>query len=130
MAQTCTVLQRHLYFHFASLRPLSLVLVALMGCSACQAEGTVEGVSDSGFEDFLRSDRVEGLLVSMTFEDKVGEMTQLTAYKHVFVDPGATKTLALHVYTSELGFLGHDYDVLGGAGCLAFGLATRPQNLN
>lgn len=78
MAQTCTVLLRHLYFHSASLRPLSLLLVALMGWSSCQAERKVDGVSDSELEAFRGSARVEGLLASMTLEDKVGEMTQLT----------------------------------------------------
>lgn len=78
MVQACPVLLRHLYFPFASLRPASLLLVALLGWSSCQAEGKAKGVSDFELESFRGSGRVEALLASMTLEDKVGEMTQLT----------------------------------------------------
>jgi beta-glucosidase len=78
MAQTCLVLLRHLYFPFASLRPLSLLIVALLGWSSCRVAEHQEGMGDAVLESFRGSARVEGLLASMTLEDKVGEMTQLT----------------------------------------------------
>ena len=53
-------------------------LVALMALSAsCQMDPHA-GVSDKALERFRGSAKVEQLLSSMTLEDKVGEMTQLT----------------------------------------------------
>lgn len=78
MVQACPVLLRYLYVHFASLRPLSLLLLALLGWTSCRVEGAANGMSDAELESFRGSARVEKLLASMTLEDKVGEMTQLT----------------------------------------------------
>ena len=45
---------------------------------SCHMSPPAEGMSDAALESFRGSAKVEEVLSSMTLEDKVGEMTQLT----------------------------------------------------
>ena len=49
-----------------------------LGLTACQEVGDVQATLDAELETFRGSEKVERLLASMTLEDKVGEMTQIT----------------------------------------------------
>ena len=60
-------------------------------------------------------------------QDRVASITpsmdKLKAYKRVFVDAGATKTVQLSVSTSELGFIGADHNYVVEPGM--FGLRVK-----
>ena len=49
-----------------------------VGLSACQEASKTQALLDADLETFRGSADVERFLASMTLEDKVGEMTQLT----------------------------------------------------
>jgi len=74
-------------------------------------------------------DRTSTEVVMLFAQDRVASITpavdKLKAYKRVFVDAGATKTVQLSVSTDELGFIGQDltYEVEPGM----FGLRVKDQ---
>ena len=74
-------------------------------------------------------DRTSTEVVMLFAQDRVASITpavdKLKAYKRVFVDAGATKTVQLNVSTEELGFIDQDltYAIEPGV----FGLRVKDQ---
>ena len=68
-------------------------------------------------------------VVMLFAQDRVASITpsvdKLKAYKRVFVDAGATKTVRLSVSTEELGFIGADHSYVVEPG--TFGLRVKDQ---
>jgi len=68
-------------------------------------------------------------VVMLFAQDRVASITpavdKLKAYKRVFVDAGATKTVQLSVSTYELGFIGQDLTYVVEPG--VFGLRVKDQ---
>ena len=68
-------------------------------------------------------------VVMLFAQDRVASITpsmdKLKAYKRVFVDAGATKTVQLNVSTNELGFIGQDLTYVVEPG--VFGLRVQNQ---
>ena len=68
-------------------------------------------------------------VVMLFAQDRVASITpsvdKLKAYKRVFVDAGATKTVQLNVPTTDLGFIGLDHTYVVEPG--AFGLRVKDQ---
>ena len=74
-------------------------------------------------------DRTSTEIVMLFVQDRVASITppldKLKAYKRVFVDAGATKTVQLNVSTEELGFIGPDLTYVVEPG--VFGLRVKNQ---
>lgn len=74
-------------------------------------------------------DRTSTEVVMVFAQDRVASVTppldKLKAYKRVFVDAGATKTVQLNVSTEELGFIGQDLTYVVEPG--VFGLRVKDR---
>jgi beta-glucosidase len=75
-------------------------------------------------------DRASSEVVMLFTSDSVASVTpsvdKLKAYKRVFVDAGATKTVKLGVSTTELGFIGQDLAYVVEPG--EFGVRVKDKN--
>ena len=76
-----------------------------------------------------KGNRTSTEVVMLFAQDRVASITpsvdKLKAYKRVFVDAGATKTVELNVSTADLGFIGLDHTYVVEPG--VFGLRVKDQ---